>query len=114
MSEAMNKMDPNFNYGDITDEHKHAAKEIANLMEGMNQPMMAELIRERFQITPIPKYDFTQHPFVKACEKANLFCAVQGHVKDGSGKMEYPVISISDDVRKFEDLFQIIVNEYSQ
>lgn len=114
MSEAMSKMNPNFNYGDITDEHKQAAKEIADLMEGMNQPMMAELIRERFQITPIPKYDFLQHPFVKACEKANLFCAVQGHVKDGSGKIEYPVISISDDVRKFEDLFQIIVNEYSQ
>lgn len=114
MSEAMRNMDPNFNYGDITDEHKQAAKEIANLMEGMNQPMMAELIRERFQIKPIPKYDFTQHPFVKACEQADLFCAVQGHIRDGSGKLEYPVISISDDVRKFEKLFQIILDDYSK
>jgi len=110
MSNAMNNMTPVFDYGNITAEHRAAAEEISLLLDNMGQQLLSDLIKEKFGIVQTPRYDISEHEFVKACVRADLYCAIQGFVKDGSGNIEYPVIAICDDSRKFFNLYNIIKN----
>jgi hypothetical protein len=57
MSNAMNEMKPTFNYGQITQEHKDAAEEISNLLDNMGHPLVADLIKNKFEVTAKPKYN---------------------------------------------------------
>ena len=101
-----------FNYGEITEEHKDAAKEIAGIVESFGNPMLSELIKQKFKVTEIPRYDLKDSKFAQACIQANVFPSVQGYVQEGTdlNKTEYPLIGISEDVRKLEKLFEIIKN----
>ena len=110
MSDAMKNMSPVFDYGKITDEQKKAAEEICLLLQTLGQPLLSDLIKEKFGIVQTPKYNIDEHEFVKACMQAELHCAIQGFVKDGTGNIEYPVIAICDDSRKFFNLYNIIKN----
>jgi hypothetical protein len=103
-----------FDYGDIKDDHKAAAQEIASLLDNQNLGNIAEDIRIRFKIKEIPKYKFDQHPLVDAAKEVGLYVAVQGHIReiqeDGT-PLEFPIIVLSDDCRKFEKLYDAIVNK---
>ena len=105
-------MTPVFNYGDIKEEHKEAAVEIANLIANSGNPMLADLVKQRFKVVEIPRYDINLSPFIDACKEAGIFAAVQGYVQEGSDleKMEYPLISICEDIRKFQKLVTAIKN----
>lgn len=105
-------MTPVFNYGDISEQHKEAAVEIAGLIANSGNPMLAELVKQRFKIVQVPRYDINQSPFIEACKSAGVFPAVQGYVQEGVDvdKMEYPLISICEDVRKLEKLVEAIKN----
>ena len=98
-----------FNYGEIKDEHKDAADECANILQNMNHPELAELIRKQFKIIENKKFDFKDHPFVKATEQAEVFCSVQGFVSDN--EIDYPIIGITEDVRKIMNLYKCIKND---
>lgn len=104
-----NKVKPVFDYGSITDEHKTVASEIVNLLDNMNLPMASELIKQKFQLVETPKYDISQSKFVKECDKVGIHCAVQGWIKEGNEK-EYQVISVTEDVRRLNDLIDSIKN----
>ena len=102
-----------FDYGDIKNEHKEAAQEIAGLLEQYNLGNIAEDIRLKFKIQEIPKYKFDDHPIVDALKEAGLYIAAQGFLRqtDESGPIDYPLIVLSDDCRKFEKLYDIIVEK---
>lgn len=108
MSDAMKNMSPVFNYGDIKKEHRDAAVEIAQLLDQMNLPMAAELIKEKFKLVEKEKYAIDDHEFVQACKHAEIFVNIQGHLTDNG--IEYPVIMLADDFRKFSNLYNIIKN----
>lgn len=101
-----------FNYGEITADHKEAAEEIANFISGSGNEMLAELIKQRFKVTPIPRYNITESKFANACVAAGVFPSVQGYLQEGDGidKKEYPLIGITEDVRKLEKLYEAIKN----
>jgi len=99
-----------FNYGNITDEHKEAAAECANILDNMNNNETAELIRKQFKIVENPKFDLTGHPIVKAAEESNVFLSVQGFITDNG--VDYPIIGITDDVRKIIDLHNKIIENH--
>lgn len=109
--EAAN-MTPVFNYGDITADHRDAAKEIANIIAGSGNIMLAEIIKQRFKVVEIPKFNLEDSKFARACMSAGVFPAVQGHVQEGSDieKIEYPLVGICEDIRKLEKLYEIIKN----
>jgi hypothetical protein len=106
----MSDIKPVFDYNAVTVQHKEAADEIANLLAAMGQEMIAELIKEKFKIVEKPKFPFQETEFVKACSEVGIFCAVQGWLVDGSGNMEFPIISISDDCRRLIELYNHIKN----
>lgn len=101
---------PVFDYGSLNDDHKKAAEEIASLAEHHGMSMFAELIKTRFQVKEIPKYDISQSEFVKYCEKAGLNLAIQGFIREGTEPniIQYPLMTLCDDVRKLEKLVEVI------
>jgi hypothetical protein len=101
---------PVLDYNTLSEDHKAAAEEISKLLENHGQEMLAALIKEKFKLVERPKLPFDKHPFVDACEQADLFCAVQGWMNDGASNFDIPVISITDDARKFINLYNIIKN----
>ena len=99
-----------FDYGSLTDEHKEAAGEIAKVLNEKGLESIASEILTNFKIKSIPKYD-SNSPFWESVTEAGMFAAVQGHTieKDQHGnQMEYPLIVLCDDIRKFENLYNII------
>ena len=99
-----------FDYGSINDDHKSAASEIASIVEQSGNEMLAELIKVKFQIKEIPKYDLKQSKMVQACAEAGIYCAVQGLIQEGvdSEAIQYPMVTICEDVRKLETLYDLI------
>lgn len=100
-----------FDYGDIKKEHKEAAQEIANLLKNNGLEDISNEILSKFQIKEIPKYDMEGHPLLDCLKEANMVPVIQGHTReqksDGT-QMEYPMLVLCDDVRKFENLYEVI------
>lgn len=93
-------MIPVFDWRDIKPEHQQAAQEIADIMENMNQPMLAELIRQKFKVIPPTRYDLKQSEFVQECSKNNIGIMIQGYVDEGG--IQYPLIAITEDIRRLD------------
>jgi hypothetical protein len=108
MSFDLNDLDEHlFNYGDLNDEHKKAAKEFLRLLDQHNDPLIvAELIKKNFGLKPKPQVKPEESLFVQACAKSGQYVNIQGHVEDDG--VLYPVCSITDDIRKLDKLFGII------
>lgn len=100
----------NFNYGNITDEHKAAALEIVNIARSTNNDMLAELIAHKFQLVEPVKYDIADSKFVQACETMKFNYWIQGWVTEGEDKdaVHYPIISITEDVRKLNTFMDMV------
>jgi len=109
----MDNMQPVFDYGFINDDHKKAAEEIAALAEQQGMTMFAELIKTRFQVKEIPKYDISNSKFVQYCEKADLRLVTQGFLREGiePDVIQYPLMVLCDDIRRLEKLVEVIKND---
>jgi hypothetical protein len=101
---------PVFDYGGINEHHVEAAIEIISILRQMGNELPAKIISERFKLEEPKRFDFTQTKFFKACQEANVFLGMQGFVvnHDDPEKTEYPIVSISEDIRKLETLYYII------
>lgn len=107
----MSEIKPVFDYGKIKPEHQEAALEIINLLENSGNILLAELIKEKFQIKIRPQFDIDNTEFVEACKEAGLYCSIQGILHEEGSDIDYQFISISDDIRKFLKLYDIIKNK---
>jgi len=101
---------PVFDYGALTDEHKEAAQEIAEYLQTQGLTDVANALRLRFKLKEIPKMSIDDSPFVAACKAAGLYCAIQGYIQEGQEPdiIQYPLIALCDDIRKFELLVPVI------
>jgi hypothetical protein len=106
-------LQPVFDYGSINDHHQEAAEEIIGLLRQMGIELPIKVISERFKLSEPNRFDFLETKFAKAARQADIFLGVQGFVVNHADpdKVEYPVISISEDVRKLETLYYIIRDE---
>ena len=103
------KIEP-FDYGNIKQEHKVAAEEIAALAYQIGQPMLAELIKLKFEIVEIKKYDLEQSEFLNSIKSAGIPWSVQGAMVEGEGvdKIQYPLITINQEIRTLDAWFKSI------
>jgi hypothetical protein len=110
VSDPTRNMEYLFDYGNITDENKAAALEIANYLESKGLGEIASAIKVKFKIVEIPKYNVEASPIVAAFKKAGVYCSVQGYVQEGVEPdiMQYPLLSISADIRQLEELIPIV------
>ena len=105
-------MKPVFDYGSLKQEHKDTAEEIAKILSGAGQDMLATLIKEKFQLVEKPTYDWENSPFVLAAVEAGLYCNCQGTVVDNG--VNYQIVSITDDIRRLEKIIPAIINKYEE
>ena len=112
VSDPSRGMEYIFDYGNITDENKAAALEIANMLSGQGMNDVAEAIKLKFKIKEIPKYDIDNSPWTVACREAGVYCGIQGYVQEGTEPdiIQYPLIAVCSDIRNFEKLVKIIKN----
>jgi hypothetical protein len=106
-----NKKKDVFDYGNIKEEHKDAAIEIISILEKLGQGgITSELIKQKFEITEIPKYDVNTSTFGNFCKQKNIFVATQGWIIEGEGleKKQFPMVSVNVDIRKLDELADFI------
>lgn len=97
-----------FDYGNMKLEHKEAAEEIVRLCEANGNEVLAELIKKNFNLVVRPIFNPEDTEFFKYCKQANIFPTVQGIMVDYGQEIDYPVVAICDDIRKIENLVNII------
>jgi hypothetical protein len=102
----MENLIPVFDYGSLNDDHKAAAEECVALAKQMNQPMLAELIKVKFQLVEPNRYDMDSSKFVQAAKEAGIYIAIQGHVKEGD--TEYQLVSVNEDIRKLDKFIELL------
>lgn len=102
-----------FSYGILSDEQIATAKEIANLVEQYGQEGIAEVIRSRFKIKEIPRFDDQKTKFYQHLQKFNLAYGVQGMIREGfdTTAVNIPVVSVTGDIREFEKLVESVIDE---
>jgi hypothetical protein len=102
----MENLIPVFDYGSLNDDHKAAAEECVALAKQLNQPMLAELIKAKFQLVEPNRYDMDSSKFVQAAKEAGIYIAIQGHVKEGD--TEYQLVSVNEDIRKLDKFIELL------
>ena len=100
----------NFNYGEISDNDKRVVEEVIKLAKQQGLDIFVKFLEHKFNIVEQPTYDFEESEFVKEAAKNGLFVSVQGTIKSGNkpDDIVYPVISICEDIRKFEKFYNAI------
>jgi len=107
--ESMEKV---FDYGELKKEHKDTAEEIARILNEAGQSLLADMIKQKFEIVEKPTYDWENSPFVLAAVEAGLYCNCQGHVEDNG--IRYQIVSITDDIRRLEKILPVVINKYEE
>ena len=103
------KFEQPFDYSNIKKEHLEAVKEVLRLLkeELKTSELTLDYIKLKFNINEIPEINIKDTKFLKAAEKAGIYVPIVGHIVEGSGleAKKYPVIGLSEDIRKLEKLF---------
>lgn len=118
MEESKTTVDlvPVFDYGSIKAEHQSAALEISNMLKSLGHVDVAEEILVRFQIEKIPTYDLEESAFIQEMKEAGIYVAIQGFLKEGSGKTayQYPLVAVSGDIRTFNKMIEDLKKKYGK
>ncbi len=103
-----------FNFKEIKDEHKKAINEACEILEkqGVNEDIINNL-KMKFEIKKIPSYDLMTSPFVQYCIKNGLHVQPQGNITEIKNKEPflYPIVSVTEDIRKFNSVFDKIFED---
>ena len=103
---------PNYDYGNITDDDRILIREICEQLEQNGNKSDSEYLKQQFQLKQAWQYDLKNSPFVKFCQNNDIRISKQGYMTtfQNNETREYPIISICEDIRKFEKLVSDIVN----
>ena len=103
-----------FDYGSISDEQKRALNECANFLS-IKHPDIAQTIRNKFYLVEPKKVKMETSNFLQLCKEANINWSLQGFTLTRDEKEEeiqYPIVSITEDIRELERLLLFIVKKY--
>jgi hypothetical protein len=105
-----------FNYDNLNEEHKKAAVEVVRIFKELNSAyisVLESLIKNRFQLEPVTEISPKSCLVSRAANKAGIHVAVQGFTKEvHDGKTyHYPIISLICDIRKMQEIYNIIQDE---
>ena len=103
-----------FNFNEIKDEHKKAINEACEILEkqGVNEDIINNL-KTKFEIKKIPSYDLMTSQFVQYCIKNGLHVQPQGNITEIKNREPYlyPIVSVTEDIRKFNSVFDKIFED---
>ena len=93
-----------FNTDNLKDEHREIIKDIVDYLSENGNELLAILIGKRYKLEPTQKYDIKDTITVDFCNKSNMPYSIQGYVNENN--IDYPLVTISGDIRKFEKSFK--------
>ena len=97
-----------FDYGAISEEQKKAILEVMDLAKESGNDVFAEFLKHKFKIVEPVRVDHKEYDFYKHCDSNGIKVWLMGYVQDGGGnnpaEPSYPVVSITEDIRKLEEL----------
>jgi hypothetical protein len=99
--------DSQFDYDNLNESHKEAAAEAAQLVEKFYGKDIADLIRQKFGVVEVTKYDLTESLFFKLAAQHGVTVNVVGWIDESGSKVIHPIISICDDIRKIHKMLNI-------
>jgi hypothetical protein len=91
-----------FDYGNIKKEHIEAVEEVCKILNESNQSMISELLKAKFKIKENPKYDTTLSLFLNILKNNKINYSIQGYINENN--IDYPIINISEDIRKLDQI----------
>jgi len=98
-------MEKVFNFGQLNDDHKAAAQEILRVCRNLGYEEMVDNIQSRFELEDIPVYEIgDDHPLLVKLNSLGMSYSIQGYTRDNG--IDYPYITLCEDIRKFEDLIK--------
>ena len=95
-----------FNFDNVNEQHQEAAEEIVRVCKELGHTELAKTISSKFKLVEIPKYDFDNSEFIKACRAVGLDGSVQGFVRESD--MEYHVVLVCDDIRRLDEMIRTV------
>lgn len=115
------ELTPNFNYGDITEEHKRTVEEVIKfLLLNKDNPLEQTIkeIRTRFKIVEIPMMKYEDSLWYQFTKNENIGNSVQGfkQIKDKNGNfIRIPNIAFSSDLDNLDKMLNrfIKIMEYN-
>jgi len=115
------KLTPNFNYGDITEEHKRTVEEVIKfLLLNKDNPLEQTIkeIRTRFKIVEIPMMKYEDSLWYQFTKNEKIGNSVQGfkQIRDKNGNfIRIPNITFSSDLDNLDKMLNrfIKIMEYN-
>lgn len=107
------EMQPVFDYGNIKPEHQALIRDVLKLAP-KDSHQFKDKLSVLFKLEKEDNYDLDSSPFMEYAKEAGLIPMQQGHItekKDGNKPMNYPIVSVCDDIRKFEKFIEIIMQK---
>jgi carbonic anhydrase len=104
-------MKEKFHYAELTELHKKIAEEIANLAKEQGHTDFYKFVLKQFEIEEPVKYDLENSSFTQHAVEAGIFVNVQGWVIDPNDNIHYPVVSVSEDIRKLNKFTNGLLGE---
>lgn len=98
-----------FDYGNIKKEHIEAIEEVCKILEESNQNMISELLKVKFKIKENPKYDNSLSLFLNILKSNKINYSIQGYINENN--IDFPIINISEDLRKLDKIIIEILNK---
>ena len=98
-----------FDYGNIKKEHIEAVEEVCKILDESNQNMISELLKAKFKIKKNPKYDITLSLFLNILKNNKINYSIQGYINENN--IDYPIINISEDIRKLDKIIIEILDK---
>ena len=113
--DKIDDMIPVFDYGNIRPDHQALVRDILKRIDNNKEPEdIKNDLSVLFKLQGENEFDLEKSIFIKYAKKVNLGPAKQGHitVKEGSNiPINYPVISVCDDIRKLDKLIEDIMKD---
>ncbi len=103
---------PGFDYERLSQEQKEAVDEVFRVLSEKHSTLDLTPLRIKFKLEEKKYYDLKDSNFCKRCKDNKIVVDTQGWIKEGLGEdaIHYPLVTMSGDIRQFEELF----NKYKE
>jgi hypothetical protein len=103
---------PGFDYEKLSQEQKEAVDEVFRVLSERHSTLDLTPLRIKFKLEEKKYYDLEDNNFAKRCRDNKIVLDTQGWIKEGLGEdaIHYPLVTMSGDIRQFDDMF----NKYKE
>lgn len=114
IKDKMNQISKIYDYGNITEMDKALVRDITNLLDKENLTNISNQLKLTFGLEKHDTYNIEESPFYNLCKENHIHMVKQGHTKlmENGKTTEYPIVSLCEDIRKFNNFIENILKKY--